>query len=58
MDKLNWIKEKIKETERELQKSKINIATADCYARLIEIHKALYDLLYFKVNQEETFLIK
>jgi len=38
---LNWIKDKIKETEEELKKNKISIATSANYTRLLEIHTEL-----------------
>ncbi len=55
---LNWIRQKIQECEEELKKSKISMATSDGYIHLFEIHTELWKLLYFKLNQEETFLLK
>lgn len=54
----NWIKQKIKECEAEMEKNKITLATADSYLHLIDIHKSLFELLYFKLNQEEGYLLK
>jgi hypothetical protein len=52
------IRDKIKEVEKELVKVKISLAVAGDYFRLVELHRALWDLLYFKVNQEENCLLK
>jgi len=51
------IREKIKEVEEKL-KEKVTLLNYDYYDKLIDIHKKLWDLLYFKVNQEKTFLLK
>jgi hypothetical protein len=55
---LLWIKEKIKECEKQIEKNTINITTANEYMKLLEIRTELYNYLYFKLHQEETFLIK
>ncbi len=52
-----WIRKKIKECENELEKNKITLATADSYTKLLELHTELWKLLYFKVHQEESFLL-
>jgi len=52
------IREKIKETEEQLKVNRINLITANDYAKLLEIHNNLWNLLYFKVNSEEHFLDK
>lgn len=57
-EKFNWIRKKIKEAEDEIEKNKITLATADSYLRLIDIHKSLWEILYFKLNQEESYLLK
>jgi len=53
-----WIRKKIIECEGELEKTKITIITASDYAKLLEIHNELWQLLYFKTHQEKYFLIK
>jgi len=53
----DWIKQKIQETEKQLEESKINLATANEYLRLLEIHSELWKLLYFKTHQEESYLL-
>ena len=50
------LKQKIKEVERQLEISEINMVTIDYYDKLLQILHALWDLLYFKTNQEKTFL--
>lgn len=52
------IKEKIKEIEKEIEMTEVNPTNYDYYDNLLDIHKKLWDFLYFKKNQEETFLIK
>ncbi len=51
------IEEKINEVEKQLGE-KLTILNYDYYDKLLEIHKKLWDLLYFKINQQETFLLK
>lgn len=51
------IRTKIKDIEEKL-KIDINATNFDYYLKLLEIHSKLWDLLYFKINQEKTFLIK
>ena len=51
------IKEKIKEVEEQLEQE-VNILNCDSYDKLLDVHKKLWDLLYFKINQEGTFLLK
>lgn len=57
-EKLSWIKKKIQETEQELEKNKITLATANEYEKLLEIYHELWELLYFKLHQEESYLLK
>jgi len=52
------IRKKIEEVEEELKKIKITLVTAEAYRALIGIHKDLWELLYFKLNQEESYLLK
>lgn len=51
------IKEKIREVEEKL-KEKVTLLNYDYYDKLLDILRKLWDLLYFKTNQEETFLLK
>jgi len=52
------IRKKIEEVEEELKKIKITLVTTEAYRELIGIHKELWELLYFKLNQEENYLLK
>ncbi len=51
------IRDKIKEIEERL-KIDINATNYEYYHTLLMIHTRLWDLLYFKTNQEENFLVK
>lgn len=51
----------IKQLEKEIEeKLEVDVALLnyDYYDKLLDIHKKLWDLLYFKLNQEENFLVK
>ncbi len=52
------IREKLKKIEEKLVSLDITLINYDYYDKLLEIHKKLWDLLYFKLNQEKTFLLK
>ncbi len=52
------IKKKIKEVEKLLEETKINPTNYDYYNKLIDIHTKLWTFLYFKKNQEATYLVK
>ena len=52
------IREKIKKVEEQLKALEISVINFDYYNKLLDIHKKLWDLLYFKLNQEKTFLLK
>lgn len=52
------IKQRINEVEEKLKVVELTLANYDFYDRLLDIHKKLWDLLYFKKNQEENFLLK
>ncbi len=52
------IREKIEEVELQLKVVKISMVNYDYYDKLLDIHKKLWDLLYFKLNQEENFLVR
>ena len=51
------IRKKIKEVEEKL-KMDLTMLNYDYYDKLLDIHKKLWDLLYFKINQEKNFLVK
>ena len=51
------IRDQIKDVEEKL-KADIILLNYDYYDKLLDIHKKLWDLLYFKLNQEKTFLVK
>lgn len=57
-ENLTWLWKKIQETEQALKKTEIGIATSDSYLRLLEVHTELWKLLYFKLYQEEGYLLK
>lgn len=50
------IKKKIKEVEKQLIDTEINMASVEYYDKLLIIFHNLWDLLYFKLNQEKDFL--
>lgn len=52
------IKQRIIEVEEKLEKLELTLANYDYYDKLLDIHKKLWELLYFKKNQEGTYLIK
>ena len=52
------VRQKIKEVEKEIEKNKVTMATAESFLRLIDVHKSLWEFLYFKLNQEENYLKK
>lgn len=52
------IKNRIMEVEQQLKTLKISMINYDYYDKLLDIHKKLWDYLYFKLNQEKTFLLK
>lgn len=56
MDKEEILR-KIKEIEISLKQT-TTIINYDFHDKLLDMHKKLWDLLYFKINQEKTFLIK
>lgn len=51
------IRKQIKNVEEKL-KVDVALLNYDYYDKLLDIHKKLWDLLYFKLNQEKTFLVK
>lgn len=55
---LAWIKDKIKECEKAMERTEINIATASEYKSILKTHTELHNLLYFKIHQEENYLLK
>lgn len=52
------IKKRIIEVEKKLETLELTLVNYDFYDKLLDIHKKLWDLLYFKKNQEQTFLLK
>jgi hypothetical protein len=44
-------------SEEAIEKTIINITTANEYEKLLEIHSELWKLLYFKIHQEESYLL-
>jgi hypothetical protein len=54
---IEGIKKRIKQVEEELLKE-VNPTNYDYYDKLLDIHRKLSDLLYFKVNLEKGFLLK
>ncbi len=51
------IKKKIEEVEEKL-KEDVTLLNYDYYDKLLDIHKKLWEMLYFKVNLEKTYLLK
>ena len=51
------IKAQIKEVEEKLKET-VTVLNYDYFDRILDIHRKLWDLLYFKVNSEKTFLLK
>ncbi|KKL94986.1 hypothetical protein LCGC14_1859110 [marine sediment metagenome] len=49
-------RKKIREIEDQLKSTKINMVSAEYYEKLLHIHSELWLLLYFKINQEKTYL--
>lgn len=56
--KEDQIKKKIEEIEKQIELCQINMVNAEYFDKLLEIHKKLWDFLYFKLNLEKTYLIK
>ncbi len=52
------IRNKIKKIEEQLAAIDITLINYDYYDKLLDIHRKLWDLLYFKLNEEKTFLLK
>jgi len=57
-DEEKLIKERIKEIEKVIFTTKVNPTNYDYIDKCLDILRKLWDQLYFKVNQEKTYLLK
>ena len=51
------IKKQIKEVEEKLKET-VTMLNYDYFDKLLDIHKKLWEMLYFKLNLEKTYLLK
>lgn len=52
------IKKKIEEVRKIITSTEINPTTFDYYDKLLDIERKLWDMMYFKENQEKNWLVK
>ena len=50
------IKQKIKEVEHQLEITEVNMVSVEYYKELLIIYHELWELLYFKLHLEKTYL--
>lgn len=52
------IEKQIKKIEKLIVETEITLLNYDFIDKLLDMHRKLWDLLYFKLNQEKDFLKK
>ena len=50
------IRKKIKEVEHQLEITEVNMVSVEYYKELLQTHQELWNLLYFKLHEEKTYL--